>query len=56
MAIGTACWVLWWEYGDHSHTEIVRVFTEHDRALEDYELVKDDTQRMWHLSEVGLLD
>jgi len=36
-------YVLFWRYTDGSGMDIVRIYTNKDRAEEDFELVQDDT-------------
>lgn len=48
-------YVLWWQYPDHTGTNIVRVYQSKSRAEEDHDLVKDDPTRIWYLDEVPML-
>jgi len=48
-------YVLFWRYTDGSGMDIVRIYTNKDRAEEDFELVQDDTCKKYQLKEVPIL-
>lgn len=45
-------WVLWWKHSDGSNQGILRVYKDEERAKEDFDLVKESSDRQYMLDAI----
>lgn len=45
-------WILWWKYSDGSNQGVLRGYKDESRAKEDFELVKESTDKEYILDTI----
>lgn len=47
--------IIAWSYSDGSGSKVVRCYLSEERAILDYELVRNDDSKIWILDKVELI-